>query len=79
MLNKLSLIIRLCIAAIVLFLTSQPALAQAVFTYSNTVDATIDGSTTCAAPVSRTFVVGDTFTISDVDIGIFAEHTWRGD
>ncbi|MEP2550241.1 MAG: proprotein convertase P-domain-containing protein [Marinomonas sp.] len=79
MLNKLSLIIRLCIAAIVLFLTSQPDLAQAVFTYSNTVDATIDGSTTCAAPVSRTFVVGDTFTISDVDIGIFAEHTWRGD
>ncbi len=56
------------------------AYAQTVTTYVNGTDGTINGSTTCAAPLVRNFVVGGpSFTVSDVDLGFFATHTWRGD
>jgi uncharacterized repeat protein (TIGR01451 family) len=47
--------------------------------YSNTTTGAINGTTTCAAPLVRNFSVGTSFTVSDVDIGVLAAHTWRGD
>lgn len=58
---------------------SQPALAQAVSTYVVTNDGVIGGTTTCAAPLVRNFTVSDNFTVTDVDLGVYAEHSWRGD
>lgn len=58
---------------------SQPALAQAVSTYVVTNDGAINSGTTCTAPLVRNFTVSDNFTVADVDLGVFAEHTWRGD
>ncbi|WP_432200846.1 proprotein convertase P-domain-containing protein [Erythrobacter sp. W53] len=55
------------------------AYAQVTTSYISTVDAPIDGTTTCTAPLTRTFNVTDNFTISDVDIGVFIRHTYRGD
>ncbi|WOE74994.1 proprotein convertase P-domain-containing protein [Alterisphingorhabdus coralli] len=54
--------------------------AQAQTTsYVNSTDGTINGSTSCAAPLVRNFSVADSFTVIDVDIGVYAQHTWRGD
>ena len=47
--------------------------------FVNTTNGAIDGSTTCAAPLVRTFSVAPTFTLGDVDIGLRGPHTWRGD
>ena len=49
------------------------------FTYPNTTSGTIDGTTSCAAPLVRTFNVTDVFTITDLDVGFTADHTYRGD
>ena len=53
----------------------------APYSYSNTVDAPINALTTCAAPLIRTFTVPTTedFTITDLNIGFTADHTYRGD
>ena len=53
-----------------------PAAAQ---TASNTTTGAINGTTTCAAPLVRNFTVSTSFTVSDVDLGVLATHTWRGD
>ncbi len=58
---------------------AQAASAQAVFTYVNGTNGAINSTTTCAAPLVRNFAVVDSFTVTDVDIGVFATHTWRGD
>lgn len=55
------------------------ASAQTVNQYSNTTIGAINNATTCAAPLVRNFTVGTSFTVSDVDIGILATHTYRGD
>ena len=47
--------------------------------YENTTVATIDGTTDCTAPVTRTISVAQSFTISDLDVGFLATHTWRTD
>ncbi len=67
------LIVALCLAF------AQPALAQTTTTYVNTTNGTISAATPCTSPLVRTFVVGDTFTVADVDLGVFITHTWRGD
>ncbi len=56
-----------------------PAAAQSVTTVVNTIEGAINGATTCAAPLVRQFVVTSNFIIADVDIGVLATHTWRGD
>lgn len=53
-------------------------LAQAI-EFTQTVDAPINGTTTCAAPLVRTFQVPQAFVVADVDLGFEATHTWRGD
>ena len=48
---------------------AQPALAQSSTTYQNVTPGDVDGTTVCATPLLRTFVVGDSFTIADIMIG----------
>ncbi len=60
-------------------LLAMPAIGQTTATNSNTTTGTIDGSTTCTAPLVRNISVSSNFTIADVNIGILATHTWRGD
>ncbi|WP_324260175.1 proprotein convertase P-domain-containing protein [Altererythrobacter sp. H2] len=55
------------------------AMAQSSFTFSQTTTGNIDGGTTCTAPLVRNFSVTNTFTVADVNIGVLATHTWRGD
>ncbi len=72
-------------ALLAALVTLTPTTANAQVTaYTNT-DTTannIDGTRTCsgpAAPLVRTFSVGTSYTVTDVDIGVIAAHTWRGD
>lgn len=67
------------LAFVVVCLMPSLASAQAVNQYSNTTTGAITAATTCTAPLVRDFTVGTSFTISDVDIGILAAHTFRGD
>ena len=55
-----------------------PAAAQTT-TYVNGTDGALNETgTACANPLIRNFSVGSNFTVSDVDIGVYATHTWRG-
>ena len=65
-------------AALMGGLLAAPAIAQ-TGTYQNTTPGVIDGTTTCAAPITRTISVADSFTIADVNLGFLAIHTWRTD
>ncbi|MEO1395214.1 MAG: proprotein convertase P-domain-containing protein [Cyanobacteria bacterium J06634_5] len=52
----------------------------AIFTYDNTSPGFISNtSTSCTSPLARTFTVGDSFTVQDVNLGFNAAHTYRGD
>ena len=59
------------------------AQAQTVNRYTNTTDSSSDGindgATPCSKPFKRTFSVGTSFTVADVNIGVLAAHSWRGD
>jgi uncharacterized repeat protein (TIGR01451 family) len=70
---------RMLCALMAMLLFPSLAQAQTVNQYSNTTTGTINATTTCTAPLVRNFTVGTSFTVSDVDIGILASHTWRGD
>lgn len=65
-------------AALFLFSISVPAFAQ-TNQYTNTTTGSIVDSTTCATTVTRTFVVGTSYIVSDVDLGVFLTHTYRSD
>ncbi|PZQ23751.1 MAG: proprotein convertase, P [Sphingopyxis macrogoltabida] len=56
-----------------------PAAAQVTTSYSNTAAGTINSATPCTAPLVRNFSVGTSAIVGDVDIGILATHSWRGD
>nr|MBX2864034.1 DUF11 domain-containing protein [Leptolyngbyaceae cyanobacterium MAG.088] len=62
-------------------LGSSPQRAEAAtYTYDNTTTGAISNATTsCASPLARTFTVGDTFTVQDVNLGFNADHAYRGD
>lgn len=64
---------------VVFALFAMPAFAQTTATNSNTTAGTINGTTTCTAPLVRNITVTSSFTIADVNIGILATHSWRGD
>lgn len=68
----------LCLTVFAALLWSAGARAQ-TSTFSNTTAGTINNTTTCTAPLVRNFTVGASFTVSDVNIGVLATHTWRGD
>ncbi len=67
---------------LLLALTLQPsaASAQTVNQYSNTTIGTItDNNCGTAGQITRTFTVPTTYIVGDVNIGIFASHTYRSD
>lgn len=74
---------QLAIAALCAFGLAQTAQAQTVNRYTNNTasaaNAISDTATPCTNPFIRTFSVGTTFTISDVNIGLLMSHTYRGD
>lgn len=57
--------------------------AQTVRRYTNTVDSGVDAindtAASCTAPFTRTFAVSTAFTVSAVQVGVLAAHTYRGD
>lgn len=59
-------------------LAAVPASAQTT-TASNTTAGAINNTTTCTAPLVRNFTVSASFTVGDVDLGVLATHSWRGD
>lgn len=77
MISALRLLIGSVIATLsLLFGTALSAQTQ---TFDNTTSGTINGATTCANPLTRTFTVSNSFVLADVDIGMRGSHTWRGD
>jgi uncharacterized repeat protein (TIGR01451 family) len=69
----------MALALLTLALAAAPARAQTTTTYSNTTSGTINSATTCTAPLVRNFTVGTSYVVGDVDLGVLAAHTWRGD
>lgn len=53
--------------------------AQTTTSYSSPADGNINNATTCTAPLVRNFTVGTSFAVSDVDLGVYVTHSWRGD
>lgn len=76
-------LLALFLVAIAFILTSAPAMAQAVHQYTNTTDSSTNGlnenTAPCSNPFTRTFSVSDSFTVTDVQIGVLLAHTYRGD
>lgn len=82
----LRLAVLLCLMAIAGTALPGRAQAQTVNRYTNTTDsannAINDTATPCSPETSRfsrTFSVGSSFIVSDVNIGILMAHTWRAD
>ena len=68
---------RLCLALFLALLLCAPAHAQWV---RNDQTASINGSVPCpAGGFTRSFDVGTPGTVADVDLGLDANHSWRGD
>lgn len=67
------------LVAFILCLFGAVAVQAQTTSYANNNSGSINGSTTCSAPLLRTFSVGSGITVSDVNIGIYATHSWRGD
>lgn len=69
-----------CLAALAL---SSPVHAQTIRTYNNSTDSATNGinntATSCSTRFTRTFSVTGTFTVADVNLGVLASHTYRGD
>lgn len=65
--------------AILLALLALPsaASAQSMTTYSNSTDGTVSG-TDCSSDFSRTFDVTANVLITEIEIGVLAEHNYRG-
>ena len=57
-----------------------PAHAQTVARYTTATTGTVsDTATPCSNPLKRTFTVGSSQTVTDVNIGVLMAHTYRGD
>jgi uncharacterized repeat protein (TIGR01451 family) len=72
-----------CIALVILCLQSSPVAAQTTTRYTNTLDSAVGGinetATPCSNPLTRTFVVTTSYTVTDINIGILLAHTYRSD
>ena len=55
------------------------ARAQTTTTYSSTTGGAISNGTPCSSPLVRNFTVSTSYIVGDVDLGVLATHTWRGD
>ncbi len=62
---------------------ANPAHAQTIRTYNNSTDSATNGINDTATPCSnrlvRTFSVAGSFAVADVNVGVLASHTYRGD
>lgn len=71
------------IAFLLLGLMPSSALAQSVNQYILNEGASggndINNSTSCSSELVKNIIVGDSFTISNVSLGAFITHSWRGD
>ena len=67
----------LCLCVIALF-PATTAAAQTVTTYSNSSTIAIPDNA-CPATVNRTFSVGTSYLVSDVEIGVLLDHSYRRD
>lgn len=65
--------------AILACLFPTAASAQTVNQYTNSTTGSINAFTSCTTPLVRNFTVGTSFTVADVDLGLFMSHAWRGD
>jgi uncharacterized repeat protein (TIGR01451 family) len=66
--------------AVLATLVSAGGASAATYQYSNTTTGPIvDNGNSCTGQLVRTFTVGTSYTISDVDIGILLDHTFRRD
>ncbi len=75
---------RACRSVLVLvfaLLSLLPVSSAGAQTYSDTTAGAINGTIGCAgaARLTRTFSVPNIGTVTDVDFGLLADHTWRGD
>ena len=76
--NIITAIWRLALALIALGY-AHVATAQITTTYVASNDGNINNGTNCGSPLVRNFNVGPSFVVGDVDIGVYATHTYRGD
>lgn len=74
-----SKLIQRLLLALVALAFSHAASAQTTTTYVEGTDGTINNTTTCTAPLVRNFSVTTSFTVGDVDLGVYITHTYRGD
>lgn len=56
-----------------------PILAQTLSQFTNTTSGAIVDSPSCASTVTRSFSVGTSFTVSDINIGVSLSHSYRSD
>ncbi|MCB2089005.1 MAG: DUF11 domain-containing protein, partial [Sphingomonadaceae bacterium] len=57
-----------------------PAVQAQTYQYTNSTDGSVNESVTpCTNTFKRTFTVSQNFTVTDVNIGVLAAHTYRGD
>jgi len=68
-----------CLSLFAGVILASPALAQATRQSSNTTSGAINSASSCTNPLVRNFTVATNFIIGDVDLGVLATHTWRGD
>lgn len=68
----------LLLAVLLAVCASTPLQAQ-TNQYTVTGPDAINDSTTCASTVTKTFVVGTSYTIADVNLGVLLSHTYRSD
>lgn len=71
--------LRLLLAGLLACFGAAGLSAQTTTTYTNSADDAVNGATTCAAPLVKTFAVGTSYTVADVDLGAYITHSWRGD
>ena len=68
------------LAAFLLLLAAAAPAGALIYTYENTTAGTISqAATPCSNPLLRTFAVTDSFTVSEIAIGINISHLRRGD
>ena len=79
----LTLCLALLVFAFALSVPLSAANAQAINQYTNSADSATNGindsATSCAAPLTRTFTVGQSFVVTNVTLGVLASHSYRGD
>lgn len=78
-----SAILQLLLLMLAAFGAVRPAQAQAVYQYANSTDSATNGITNTATPctnrLTRNFTVSQSFAVADVNIGVLAAHSYRGD